>query len=87
MTGLLTNSSGYVAGLSGTDAQFRAVNGDYGLLIRNDGTNTWFLLTAAGDPNGSWDTDTTKIFRINHEDKVVMMSGGAWLGNGKIWVA
>lgn len=30
--------------------------GDYGFMIRNDGDSTWFLLTAEGDPTGSWST-------------------------------
>ena len=33
---------------------FRAVGGKYGFMIRNDGSNTYFLLTNSGDPWGSY---------------------------------
>lgn len=48
-----------------TDAsQFRAIRGDYGFLIRNDGANTYFLLTNAGDQYGSW--NDLRPFQINN---------------------
>ncbi len=34
--------------------QFRAVYGNYGAIMRNDGTNVYFLQTASGDPYGTW---------------------------------
>lgn len=36
--------------------QFRMVQGNYGAFFRNDGANTYFLLTALGDQYGSWNT-------------------------------
>ena len=33
---------------------FRAVQGDYGFFIRNDGSHTYFMLTNPGDPYGNW---------------------------------
>ena len=42
--------NGQLSGL----AQFRAVYGNYGFMIRNDGANTYFLVTNAGDPWGGW---------------------------------
>jgi trimeric autotransporter adhesin len=41
-----TMSSGY--------GQFRMVNGNYGAFWRNDGSNTYFLLTNSGDQYGQW---------------------------------
>lgn len=42
--------------------------GDYGFMIRNDGESTWFLLTAEGDPTGSWETPhPIRIKHDNHE--------------------
>ncbi|WP_052391880.1 phage tail protein [Paraburkholderia bannensis] len=35
-------------------AQFRAVFGNYGTMLRNDGTNVYLLQTASGDPYGTW---------------------------------
>lgn len=39
--------------LSGV-ANFRMISGNYGTIIRNDGSNTYFLLTNSGDKYGSW---------------------------------
>lgn len=38
----------------GSYGQFRAIYGSYGFMIRNDGVNTYFLVTNAGDPWGGW---------------------------------
>lgn len=35
--------------------QFRAIGGNYGFGIRNDGEQTYFLFTKSGDPWGSWE--------------------------------
>jgi len=35
-------------------AQLRMVAGNYGAMLRNDGVNTYFLLTNSGDQYGSW---------------------------------
>ena len=44
-----------VTGLgSGSYGQFRAINGNYGFMIRNDGSSTYFLLTASGSQYGTW---------------------------------
>lgn len=42
-------------------AHFRAVNGDYGFMIRNDGSNSWFLITASGSPYGTWNKTPVHI--------------------------
>ena len=34
--------------------QFRAIGGNYGFIVRNDGTNTYFLLTDSGNQSGTW---------------------------------
>jgi hypothetical protein len=34
--------------------QLRAVGGNYGFFVRNDGNNTYFMLTDSGDQYGSW---------------------------------
>ena len=38
---------------------FRAVYGNYGFIIRNDGANTYFMMTNSGDPWGSWNDNYT----------------------------
>lgn len=40
---------------------FRAVYGNYGFIIRNDGTYTYFMQTASGDPFGSWNNNYSYI--------------------------
>lgn len=40
--------------VKGDGGQFRAVAGNYGFIIRNDGGNTYFMLTNYGDPYGGW---------------------------------
>ena len=46
--------------------QFRAVNGNYGFMIRNDGTKTYFLVTDSGNAYGFWNTSFTP-FSIDNE--------------------
>ena len=49
--------TGEVNATLGGYAQFRAKNGTSpAFMIRNDGSNTYFLLTANGDPDGSWNS-------------------------------
>ncbi|MDE6534163.1 MAG: hypothetical protein K2M27_11610 [Muribaculaceae bacterium] len=57
---------------------FRAAYGNYGLLLRNDGDNSWFLLTASGDVNGSY--NTFRPFRINNA------TGDVYVGNSRLYV-
>jgi hypothetical protein len=38
----------------GTYGQIRAIYGNYGFFIRNDGSNVYFMRTNSGDPYGSW---------------------------------
>jgi len=58
-------STGEIIGtMSGGGAgQSRFVYGNYGLINRNDGTNYFMLLTAAGDPYGTW--NSIRPFTIN----------------------
>lgn len=70
-------SSGEVISTLGQYAQFRAVNGNYGFMIRNDGTNTYFLLTSSGDPYGMWNSDSSKFpLYINNSTGLVNMNAG-----------
>lgn len=48
---------------------FRAVQGKYGFIIRNDGTNVYFMMTGNGDPWGGWNDNYT-IFTPNGEWQV-----------------
>lgn len=48
---------------------FRAVQGKYGFIIRNDGANVYFMMTGNGDPWGGWNDNYT-IFTPNGEWQV-----------------
>lgn len=50
--GTLTSTGEMRGGLG--YGQFRAAQGNYGFFIRNDGSNTYFMLTNSGDAYGSW---------------------------------
>lgn len=52
--GRLTASGEVRGGLNNGYGQFRAAEGNYGFLIRNDGGYTYFMLTNSGDAYGSW---------------------------------
>lgn len=60
--------------------QFRAISGNYGFFIRNDGSNTYFLLTASGDQYGQW--NTLRPLRIEHATGLVTMENGATINGG-----
>lgn len=53
---------------------FRIACGNYGFFIRNDGSNTYFMLTASGDTLGSW--NGLRPIIINNT------SGAVTIGNG-----
>ena len=53
-TGYLRARAEVQSTFTGGGGQFRAVAGKYGFFIRNDGANTYFLLTNSGDPYGGW---------------------------------
>ncbi|WP_414464648.1 tail fiber domain-containing protein [Hyphomicrobium sp. DY-1] len=44
------------SGYTGSGGQFRAIGGNYGMMIRNDGANTYFLLTNSGSQYGTWNS-------------------------------
>lgn len=48
---------------------FRSVYGNYGFIIRNDGTNIYFMMTKSGDPYGIWNDNYT-VFTPNGEWQV-----------------
>ncbi len=60
--------------LGAAGGQIRMIYGNYGCFIRNDGSNTYFLLTSAGNQYGSW--NTLRPLYINNA------SGYVTFGNG-----
>lgn len=71
ITGALRSS----AEIQSTSANaFRAVQGNYGFFIRNDGSNTYFLLTNSGDQYGSY--NSLRPLSINDSTGVVTFGNG-----------
>lgn len=70
-----------VSGMGGDGyGQFRAIAGNYGCFIRNDGTNTYFLLTNSGNQYGTW--NSLRPFTINNAGGGVTMSNGVAISGG-----
>jgi hypothetical protein len=66
---------GITASLTASSAQFRAVHGGYGLMLRNDGTNTYFLLTDNNDAHGTW--NNKRPLMINNATGNLQIHGDA----------
>ena len=86
--GEFTTNGEVRAGLNSANA-FRAVYGNYGFIIRNDGTNTYLMTTASGDPYGSWNkyiiianSNCATTFPAN----ITISSGDLILNNGWIYL-
>jgi len=62
-------ANGYDAG----SAQFRAVNGNYGAFIHNDGTNFYLLASNSGTPYGSF--SSLRPFQFNLSTGAVTIDG------------
>ncbi|AFL46948.1 putative phage tail fiber protein [Salmonella phage SSU5] len=60
--------------------QFRAVHGNYGFFIRNDGANTYFLLTDSGNAYGGW--NGLRPLTINNVTGRASISNGIDIGGG-----
>ncbi len=79
---LTSNLSSTLAGMNVCANTFTATYADglriafgtYGFFIRNDGSNTYFMLTNSGDPFGSWNS-LRPISILNS-------TGGVYIGNG-----
>ena len=61
--------------------QFRAIAGIYGWFIRNDGSNTYFLVTAVNDQYGSW--NSLRPFYMNNASGLINMENGFGPGNSR----
>lgn len=64
----------------GSGGQFRAVQGNYGIMHRNDGGNYYFLITNSGDPWGTW--NGLRPFTISLSAGTVSMSSGVNISGG-----
>ncbi|WP_069705872.1 phage tail protein [Burkholderia seminalis] len=65
--------------MDATGAQFRAIYGDYGAFMRNDGTNVYLLSTKKGDQEGQW--NDFRPFAWSLSDGIVRISDSGALTN------
>lgn len=73
MTGVGTvTASGEIK--STAPSGFRIAYANYGLILRNDGNNSYFLLTDSGDANGNF--NSLRPFLINNSTGRVSMNNG-----------
>jgi len=76
VTGDVRASREVIGTLGSGSGQFRAVAGNFGSFIRNDGTDTYIpLLTASGDQYGSW--NTLRPIRVNNTNGDVFIANSA----------
>lgn len=72
-------SSGEVIGtMSSGYGQLRMVYGNYGAFWRNDGSNTYLLLTNSGDQYGAW--NSLRPFYVNNSSGNVTMNHNLGVG-------
>jgi hypothetical protein len=79
-TKLLVKDGEITSNSASTFGQFRAVCGNYGFFIRNDGTDTYLLHTASGDQYGVFNAN--RPFRINNASALVTMGNGLSVSGG-----
>jgi hypothetical protein len=73
--GLVTSNGGFISTTPDAGgAQFRAIGGGYGMLLRNDGANAYLLSTPSGAPFGSF--NTIRPFSWNLANGAVAIDGG-----------
>lgn len=64
----------------GSGGQFRAVQGNFGVMHRNDGGNYYTLITNSGDPWGTW--NNLRPFTISLTTGTVSLSSGVNISGG-----
>lgn len=65
----------YLSGGAGSYGQLNLKTASYNVMFRNDNTNTYILLTAKDDPNGSW--TSARPLTINNSTGVCSINGNA----------
>lgn len=71
--GAITSTGGLVVSAASA-SQARIKHGNYGVILRNDGTNYYHLLTNSGDADGTW--NALRPFTINLSTGAVSMANG-----------
>jgi hypothetical protein len=80
VTGVIRGNAEIISSALGTAGNIRMISGNYGAFFRNDGSNTYFLLTNSGDQYGSW--NGLRPFYVNDSTGVVYMANGLDITGG-----
>ncbi len=89
VNGSTRTATEFISTLGGGSGQFRAISGNYGAFIRNDGVNTYMpLLTNSGNQYGSWNTlrplmisnSTGDLYFANSLDYINQSNGYVGIG-------
>ena len=80
VTGKIRGSREIISSSITDYGQFRAIGGNYGSFIRNDGSTTYWLVTASGDQYGSW--SAVRPFYFANGTGYVTMENGATISGG-----
>ena len=76
---LITNSE-IVSPALGTYGQFRAISGNFGVFLRNDGSDTYLLATVSGNQYGTW--SSLRPFHFNNTTGYTTMENGVSIMGG-----
>jgi hypothetical protein len=80
VSGIARASGEIISTMASGSGQFRMVNGNYGAFWRNDGSNTYLLLTASGSPYAGW--NGLRPFYVNDASGYVDMQNGVGITGG-----
>ncbi|MCA8079916.1 phage tail fiber protein [Burkholderia cepacia] len=71
---------------SASATAFRAVNGEYGAMLCNDGSNMYFLQTKKGDPWGGWnDFRPFSWGLVDGSVRIDYAAAGCYIGSRPTW--
>jgi len=76
---LITNSE-IVSPALGSYGQFRAISGNFGVFLRNDGSDTYLLTTVSGNQYGTW--SSLRPFHFNNTTGYTTMENGVSIMGG-----
>ncbi len=89
VAGTTTSNNEFIGTMQGGYGQVRMIGGSYGAFFRNDGGNTYLLLTAAGDQYGAWNglrplyvNDVSGV--VNFGQGIDVTSGGITFPDGTV---
>jgi len=83
--GHIASSGGIVArGMDASGANFRAVNGQYGAFLRNDGTVVYLLSTKAGDADGLYNDFRPFSWNLASGDVTIAGNGSSTVVGGSL---